>query len=122
MTTPTLTPRLSWRTKQDQFFQSQGCGQTHVIKFMGLCESCNRSVYSHGCAGAKPCGDQTQDSPNPRGIIPPQHCMNLYHAREYDLTGRDLTTCALCAEAGDTYHKIIANAKSSGTWKEEVTA
>ena len=45
---PTLTKRLSWRTKNPQFFQSFGCGQTHIIRFAGNCESCGRSVYSHG--------------------------------------------------------------------------
>jgi hypothetical protein len=113
----TPTKRLSWRTKADQFFQSFGCGQTHVIKFMGTCEGCGRSVYSHECAGAHPCGDQIEDSPDHRGMIPAEHCMNLYHAREYNLTGRDLLTCAACADDGNKYRAIIATAKSSGTWQ-----
>ena len=114
---PAPTKRLSWRTKTDQFFQSFGCGQTHVIKFMGTCEGCGRSVYSHGCAGARPCGDVLEDSPDPRGVTPAEHCMNLYHAREYNLAGRDLLTCAACADDGDKYQAIIAAAKSAGTWK-----
>jgi hypothetical protein len=118
MNTP--TKRLNWRTKQNQFFQSFGCGQTHVIKFMGLCECCGRSVYSHGCDGLVPCGDVIQDSPDPRGIIPPRHCMNLYHASEYGLAGRDVMTCADCAENGDKYRSIIAAAKSTGTWQQAV--
>ncbi|MGO8792904.1 MAG: hypothetical protein ACLQVL_36715 [Terriglobia bacterium] len=111
-----LTKRLSWRTNQDQFFQSFGCGQTHTIKYMGTCESCGRSVYSHGCAGERHCGDQVADSPDPRGIIPPQHCMNRYHAKEYGMTGRDVLTCAACADDGDRYRAIIAQSKSKGIW------
>jgi hypothetical protein len=117
-TTPTPTKRLSWRTKQDQFFQSFGCGQTHVIKFIGTCESCSRSVYSHGCQGAKLCGDLVTDSPDPRGIIPAEHCLNLYRASEYSLKGRDLVTCAACADDGDSYRAIMAQAKHSGTWTQ----
>lgn len=109
--------RLSWRTKADQFYQSAGCGQTHVIKFTGNCESCGRSVYSHGCIGAKPCGDLTTDSPDPRGIIPAAHCLYLYHAREYDLVGRDLVTCYDCSQDGDRYRVIMAQAEASGVWK-----
>jgi hypothetical protein len=120
---PTLTKRLSWRTKQDQFFQSSGCGQVHVIHYAGACESCGRSVYSHGCQGAKPCGDLVTDSPDPRGIIPPEHCLNIYHASEYSLTGRDLVTCASCADDGERYHTLMARTKSSGIWtKPEVIA
>ena len=115
-TTPTVTKRLSWRTKKDQFFQSFGCGQTHVIRYMGNCESCGRSVYSHGCTGERLCGDQVEDSPDPRGIIPFQHSMNRYHAREYGMTGRDILTCACCAEDGERYRRIIAAAKTTGTW------
>ena len=113
---PTLTKRLSWRTKNPQFFQSFGCGQVHVIHFAGTCESCGRSVYSHGCQGAKPCGDLVTDSPDPRGIIPAEHCLNLYRASEYDLKGRDLITCAACADDGDRYRAIIAQAKYKGIW------
>jgi hypothetical protein len=112
-----LTKRLSWRTKQDQFFQSFGCGQVHIIKFVGTCEACGRSVYSHGCLGPKLCGDKVEDSPDPRGIIPAEHCLNRYHAREYGMTGRDIVTCASCAEDSDKYRRIIAAAKSTGTWK-----
>jgi hypothetical protein len=111
-----LTKRLSWRTKQAQFFQSFGCGQVHVIRFMGTCEACNRSVYSHGCQGAKPCGDTVASSPDPRGIIPPEHCMNLYHANEYGMKGRDLITCYSCSEDGDRYRAIMAKTKAAGTW------
>jgi hypothetical protein len=117
MIIPTPTKRLSWRTKTDQFFKSPGCGQVHVIKYAGTCESCGRSVYSHGCSGAKHCGDKATDSPDPRGIIPSAHCLNLYHAREYGLKGRDVVTCYDCAQDGDKYRGIIAAAKSTGTWK-----
>ena len=113
---PQITKRLSWRTKADQFYQSGGCGQTHTIKFMGTCEGCGRSVYSHGCAGEKPCGDLVADSPDPRGAIPPAHCMNLYHAREHGMIGRDIVTCYDCAQDGDKYRGIMAAAKSTGTW------
>lgn len=113
---PTITTRLSWRTKADQFYQSAGCGQTHIIKFMGTCEGCGRSVYSHGCAGSQPCGDVMEGSPDPRGAIPPAHCMNLYHASEYGLTGRDIVTCYDCSQNGDKYRGIIAAAESTGTW------
>lgn len=112
-----LTKRLSWRTKADQFYQSFGCGQIHTIKYMGTCESCGRSVYSHGCSGEKPCGDLVEDSPDPRGAIPATHCMNLYHAREHGLSGRDVMTCYDCAQDGQKYRGIIAAAKSAGTWK-----
>lgn len=112
------TNRLSWRTKKDQSYQSFGCGQTHTIKFMGTCESCGRSVYSHGCAGDRPCGDKVEDTPDPRGVIPMPHCMNLYHAWESGMTGRDLMTCAACAEDGDKYRSIMNAAKTTGTWKE----
>jgi hypothetical protein len=115
-TQPTLTKRLSWRTRQDQFFQSAGCGQTHVIHFAGNCESCGRSVYSHGCAGARPCGDVIEASPDPRGVIPAEHCLKLYHANEYGLKGRDLITCATCADDGDHYRALMAQAKHKGTW------
>ena len=114
----TLTKRLSWRTKKEQWFQSFGCGQPHFIKYMGTCECCGRSVYSHGCAGEKPCGDLVVDSPDPRGVIPARHCMNLYRAGEYGMTGRPIVTCADCADDGDKYRGIIAAAKSTGTWKE----
>ena len=119
MQSPAVSPtkRLSWRTKQAQFFQSFGCGQTHTIKFMGTCESCGHSVYSHGCAGARPCGDTVTNSPDPRGIIPPQHCMNLYHASEYGMVGRDVVTCAACADDGNKYRSIMAAAKNTGLWK-----
>ena len=113
---PTLTKRLSWRTKQAQFFQSLGCGQVHVIHFMGACEACGRSVYSHSCAGQRLCDDRVEDSPDPRGIIPPGHCMNLYHASEYDMTGRDVMTCAACADDGDRYRAIMAKTKAAGIW------
>jgi hypothetical protein len=116
-TPPKPTARLSWRTKAHQFYQSAGCGQIHVIEFMGLCEGCGRSVYSHGCIGARPCGDKVESSPDPRGIIPPQHCMNLYHAREYNKVGRDLVTCYDCADNGDKYRRIIDAANTTGTWK-----
>jgi len=111
------TKRLSWRTKADQFFQSTGCGQTHVIKFMGICESCGRSVYSHVCEGTRPCGDVVTGSPDPRGIIPPQHCMNIYHANECDMTGRDVMSCYDCAQDGDRYRALVAWVKHEGTWK-----
>lgn len=111
-----LTKRLSWRTKADQFYQSAGCGQTHIIKFMGICEGCGHSVYSHGCAGSQPCGDVVECSPDPRGAIPPAHCMNLYRASEYGLTGRNIVTCYDCSQNGDKYRGIIAAAKSTGTW------
>jgi hypothetical protein len=114
--TPTLTKRLSWRTKRTRFYQSAGCGQVHNIEFMGACECCGRSVYSHGCQGAKPCGDLVADSPDPRGVIPSQHCMNLYHASEYGLKGRDLITCYGCSQNGDKYRSIVAKAKSAGIW------
>ena len=113
---PTITPRLSWRTKSDQFYQSSGCGQLHHVRFMGTCESCGRSVYSHGCAGERPCGDVVEASPDPRGIIPSQHCMNLYRAVEYGLSGRDVVTCYACAEDGNRYRATIAGAKERGTW------
>ena len=112
-----LTKRFSWRTRSDQYYQSFGCGQIHTVKFMGTCESCGRSVYSHGCSGEKPCGDRVEDSPDPRGVIPETHCMNLYHAREHGMAGRDLMTCYDCAQAGDKYRSLIAAAKSTGTWK-----
>ena len=112
-----LTKRLSWRTKETQFYQSFGCGQTHAIKFMGKCECCGRSVYSHGCNGVWHCGDVVTDSPDPRGVIPGRHCMNLYHAKEYGMIGRDVVTCAACADDGDKYRTIIAAAKSTGTWR-----
>ena len=115
----TITERLSWRTKKNQFFQSFGCGRTHVIKFMGTCESCGRSVYSHGCTGERPCGDLVEDSPDPRGVIPPAHCMNLYRAAEYGMAGRDVLTCWDCAEDGEKYREIITTAKNTGTWKEK---
>ena len=119
---PALTKRLSWRTKQDQFFHSFGCGQTHVIHFAGNCESCGRSVYSHGCVGDNPCGDVIEASPDPRGGIPAEHCLNLYHAREYSLKGRDIVTCATCAADGDRYRAIMAQAKHKGVWtRPEVT-
>lgn len=108
--------KLNWRTKQNQSFQSFGCGQTHVLKFMGTCESCGSSVYSHGCDGLVPCGDVVQDSPDPRGVIPAAHCMNLYHASEYGMIGRDIVTCAVCADNGEKYRAIIAAATSTGTW------
>lgn len=108
---------MRFTTKKDQHFQSFGCGQDHVVRFMGHCESCGRSVYSHGCAGVRPCGDRVEDSPDPRGVIPAGHCMNLYHAREYDMTGRAVMTCAACADDGDKYRGVIAAAKSTGTWK-----
>jgi hypothetical protein len=117
MTNQILTKRLSWRTRKDQYFQSFGCGQPHVIRFMGTCESCSRSVYSHGCAGVRDCGDRVADSPDPRGVIPAEHSMNLYHAREYGMVGRDVMTCASCADDGDKYQAIITTAKSTGTWK-----
>jgi hypothetical protein len=117
-TEPALTKRLSWRTKQDQFFRSFGCGQAHVIEFISACESCGRSIYSHGCIGAKLCGDLVTDSPDPRGIIPAEHCLNLYHASEYGLTGRDLVTCATCADDSDKYRALMAQAKHSGTWTD----
>ena len=113
----TITKRLSWRTRKDQFFQSFGCGQTHVIRYMGTCESCGRSVYSHGCTGERPCGDLIEDSPDPRGIIPAQHCMNLYHASESGLTGRDLIACYDCAQEGNKYRALMAKTKATGTWK-----
>lgn len=108
---------MNWRTKKLQTFQSMGCGQEHTVKYMGNCECCGRSVYSHGCNGLVPCGDVIQDSPDPRGVIPPQHCMNLYHAREYGMVGRDVITCAACADNGDRYRGIIAAAKFTGTWQ-----
>jgi hypothetical protein len=114
---PELTTRLSWRTKKDQHYQSFGCGQTHVIRFLGTCESCGRSVYSHGCIGDRPCGDAVTSAPDPRGIIPPEHCANWYEAEEYDMTGRDVLTCYRCSEDSAKYHSIIAAAKSTGTWK-----
>ena len=113
---PTLTKRLSWRTKNPQFFQSFGCGQTHVIRYAGTCESCGRSVYSHGCRGGKPCGDALEASPDPRGIIPAEHCLNTYHASEYGLKGRNLVACAACADDGDHYRALMAQAKHKGTW------
>jgi hypothetical protein len=113
---PTLTKRLSWRTTKDQFFQSFGCGQAHVIRYAGNCESCGRSVYSHGCQGARPCRDVVEASPDPRGIIPAEHCLNLYHASEYGLKGRDLVTCATCADDGDRYRALMTQAKHKGTW------
>jgi hypothetical protein len=113
-----LTKRFSWRTKQEQFYQSFGCGQTHTIRYMGNCECCGRSVYSHGCIGVNPCGDEVEDSPDARGVIPVGHCMNLYHAREYGMRGRDIVTCAECADNGDKYRGLIVAAKSMGTWKE----
>jgi len=116
LTSPTLTRRLSWRTRKDQFYQSFGCGQTHGIVYIGACESCGRSVYSQGCIGANRCGDSAMDSPDPRGVIPAEHCMNLYRAQEYSLKGRDLVTCATCADDGDRYRAIIARAKSKGIW------
>ena len=70
-------------------------------------------------AGAQPCGDTVDASPDPRGIIPAEHCLNLYHASEYGLKGRDLITCATCADDGDKYRAIMAKAKASGTWVEE---
>lgn len=112
-----VTKRLSWRTKSDQFYKSMGCGQVHVIRYMGTCESCVRSVYSHGCAGERLCGDVVEASSDPRGIIPPQHCMNRYHAKEYDMIGRDIVTCYDCAQTGDKYRSIMAAAKTTGTWK-----
>ena len=112
------TKRLSWRTKKDQFFQSFGCGQTHVIRYMGTCETCGRSVYSQGCNGANSCHDRIESDPDPRGIIPPEHCVNHYSADEYGMTGRDLVTCYRCSEDGDKYHSIINAAKTTGTWKE----
>lgn len=115
-TAPTLTKRLNWRTTKDQFFQSFGCGQTHTIKFMGACESCNRSVYSHGCIGAKPCSDRIESPPDPRGIIPVEHCYYVYQAEEYNLKGRDVVVCYDCSQDGDKYHAVIARAKSSGAW------
>jgi len=93
-----------------------GCGQTHGIVYVGACESCGRSVYSQGCIGKNNCGDSAKDSPDPRGVIPAEHCMNLYHASEYGLKGRDLMTCAACADDGDRYRAIIAQAKHSGIW------
>ena len=111
-----LTKRLSWRTKGTQFYQSSGCGQVHNIEYMGTCEGCGRSVYSHGCAGDRPCGDVVTGSPDPRGIIPVEHCMNLFHAREYDMIGRDVVTCYDCAQDGDRYRSIIVAAKRTGTW------
>ena len=108
--------RLSWRTKKDQSFQSMGCGQTHTIKYMGACESCGRSVYSHGCAGARPCHDTVNSDPDPRGAIPPEHCIYRYEAEEYDMKGRDIVVCYRCSENGDKYRAIIAAAKSNGTW------
>lgn len=111
-----ITKRLSWRAKANQFYQSGGCGQRHVIKFMGTCEGCGRSIYSQGCDGLIPCGDVIQESPDPRGIIPPAHCMNLYHAREYGMTGRDVVTCYDCAQDGLKYYDIITATKSAGTW------
>ncbi len=109
---------MNWRTKKNQSFQSAGCGQAHIVKFMGTCEGCGRNVYSHGCNGLVPCGDVIQDSPDPRGVIPPQHCMNLYHALDYGMVGRDAVTCYACAEDGDKYRAIIAAMKSTGYWKE----
>jgi hypothetical protein len=44
--------------------------------------------------------------------------MNLYHASEYGMAGRDVVTCYACAENGDKYRNIIAAAKSTGTWTE----
>lgn len=108
---------MRFTTKKDQSFQSFGCGQTHVVRFMGNCETCGNSVYSHGCAGAKPCGDVVEDSPDPRGVIPAGHCMNLYHASEYGMTGRDVMTCANCAEDSDKYRATMNAAVDSGTWK-----
>jgi hypothetical protein len=42
--------------------------------------------------------------------------MNLYHASEYGLTGRDIVTCYDCSQDGNKYRRIIAAAKSTGTW------
>jgi hypothetical protein len=114
----TITKRLSWRTKKDQFYQSMGCGSTHIIKYMGTCECCGRSVYSQGCIGVRTCHDTIESSPDPRGIIPPEHCINRYEAEEYRMRGRDIITCYRCSEDGDKYRGIIAAAKSTGTWKE----
>src|SRR5665213_128961 len=114
----TVTKRLSWRTKQDQFYQSAGCGQAHVIRFMGTCEGCGRSVYSHGCVGEHPCQDRVQSPPDPRGIIPIEHCFYVYEAEEYRLAGRDVIACYDCSQDGEKYRRIIAAAKTTGTWKE----
>lgn len=108
--------KLNWRTKKDQYFQSAGCSQQHVIRFAGTCECCGRMVYSHGCVGEKPCGDMVGDSPDPRGIIPAFHCLNVYRASEYEMRGRDAITCAHCADDGDKYRGLMAALKSSGTW------
>lgn len=113
----TLTTRLSWRTRKDQFFQSFGCGQTHTIKFMGTCEVCGRSVYSHGCAGETPCHDRIESPPDPRGIIPVGHCFHFYEASEYDMQGRNLIVCYDCSQDGEKYRGIINAAKTTGTWK-----
>ena len=108
--------KLSWRTTKDQSFQSFGCGQTHTIKFMGACESCGSNVYSHGCTGSNPCHDRVESDPDPRGIIPPEHCIYRYSADEYGMIGRDVVVCYRCSEDGDKYRAIIAKAKASCIW------
>ena len=67
--------------------------------------------------GARPCGDAVTDSPDPRGIIPPQHCMYLYHANEYDMAGRDIMTCYDCAQDGDRYRELMMHVKREGVWE-----
>ena len=42
--------------------------------------------------------------------------MNLYHAKEYGMVGRDVVACYDCAQDGDKYRSIIAAAQSTGTW------
>ena len=43
--------------------------------------------------------------------------MNLYHGKEYGKVGRNLLTCAHCADDGDKYRGIIKAAETTGTWK-----
>jgi len=54
--------------------------------------------------------------PTPKGFYTDNKEWNLYRAREYDLKGRDLVTCAVCADDGDRYRALMAQAKHKGTW------
>lgn len=109
---------FSWRTRKVQTFQSFGCGQTHEIIFVGNCESCGRSVYAVNSPFCS-CDDKPQDDPDPRGAIPPTHCVDRKHAKEHGYIGRTLVACAACMEIGDKYRALLAAAKSNGTWIED---
>lgn len=93
--------RPRWNVETPQNARDFG-GEDRTIVYRGRCVLCNSRCY----------GYKDEPCPDPRGLIPMEHCADEFEARAFDMVGPDVMACWGCkSNDGEKYRKALALAR-----------